>query len=362
MSRITAFFDRWLFEEYAFLDGKALATFRIGYSFTLLLTGTVSFSKINTYAAELYRPRKSLARWFDLPEPWFFEALDLISVVLLVCVFFGFKTRWTSLAFGVLMLIGCSFLYSFGKIDHGDLLVILTPVFLAFSGWGNNYSIDARTSSNRTVTSWPVSGLSLVIGFAMFTAGFQKLMGGWLDPSFHAIKYHSYKVYLNDWEGLLTKPFLSLMNDFTWEALDYFIILFELGFLVAVFHRKAFHWWIKLAILFHVMVFLTMDVVFYRNVIIYLLFVDWTYITRLIGLEKVIERASQYFSIYALLIVMAAVVLFNLSGWSMDTKSWIGYHRSLGVFVVFLIGLLFTLLSTAKRLNLLTKKIKHEVE
>ncbi len=104
-------------------------------------------------------------------------------VVLYLLLLFGFFVPTVSVLISLLLIAGSSLQFSFGKIDH-NVLFVLVPLAMARSGWGNRYTL-ARASEvpNR---SGPCLGVfAIVVGFAMFTAGFQKLTTGWLQIRTH---------------------------------------------------------------------------------------------------------------------------------------------------------------------------------
>lgn len=301
-------FNTWLYSEYDFVDGRTLGAFRIFFSACMLLFGVIRFMRIVNYSAQLYKPQSSLAIWFDLPTPHFFLFLDYLILVLVLFLLFGFKTRWTSIFLSISLLIGQTFLFSFGKIDHGYLLISFLPMVMSFSNWGSCFSVDSKRGEKTTHT-WPISLMSLILGFGMFTAGLQKLIGGWLNPKFPAIRSHVFSSYINEREGIMTTLFLDIKSSVFWESLDIMIVLFELGFLIVVLSRKWFNRWIAFAILFHVGVVLTMNIPFSQNVIIYFLFLNWTFILKGLRFQKFLEGIQPVFSIY----VMAVFVGFFLA-------------------------------------------------
>lgn len=274
-------FSDWLFGAFDNMSGQSLGIYRIVFSLFVYVWGLPGFADtIATYPEELYKPKNSLARWFELPGMVFFQSLDFLIVVSLSMMLFGVFTRWTSLLFGLGLLVGNSFAYSFGKVDHGLHLLMFAPIVMSFSNWGAFYSVDAKmTKTKPQVQTWPVAVLALIVAFAMFTAGMQKLIGGWLIPEYQAIRFHVFKSFLNGRSGLLTEWLLSVHNKWFWEALDYFIVVFEIGFLVAVFKARWFYFWLVGALLFHLGVVLVLDIAFYKNVAIYMLFMQWPFFT-----------------------------------------------------------------------------------
>ena len=299
--------DNWLYLAYGFVEGKILGAYRIFFCLYLLAFGVVDFEKIGNYSPHLYKPKSSLAIWFELPSSEFFIFLDYFILLLIVLVLFGFKTRWMSILLGSSLIVGQSFLFSFGKIDHGFLLVSFLPIVMSFSNWGSCFSIDSKKEAGK-IKTWPISLMSLILGFAMFTAGLQKLFGGWLNPEFQAIRSHIFRSFINLREGVLTEFMLGIKSKILWESMDILIVGFELGFLLVVFNRKWFRKWIALAILFHIGVILSMDITFSQNVIVYLLFLDWIFIMDNLRFERILKILQPFFSVYVMIAVGALLL------------------------------------------------------
>lgn len=305
--------EQWFHHHYDFIGGKAISAFRILFAFFLLFTGTRTFASIDEVPTTLYRPKKNLAKWFDLPDIEFFIALDYLLLIALVFLLFGFKTKWSSVVIGIVLIVGQSFDFSFGKISHGLLFVTFIPLVMAFSNWGRYYSVDEKLGERRSVRKWPLTLMSFIVGFGMMTAGLQKLRGGWLNPDFQAIKFQIFKSHLNLREGILTDLFLSIKSVFFWELMDYLIIIFEIGFLIAIANYKWFRGWVIAALCFHVGVFFILDITFSKNVIAYFLFLDWVVIMSVLRFENFLDRINVIFNWQGLivgLVVFLAMKIF----------------------------------------------------
>ncbi len=208
----------------------------------------------------------------------------MLVVVLLVFLLFGFRTRLTSILLATVMVIGFSFYHSFGKINHDTLLMVITPLLMAFSGWGSYYAVDQSSPRPRASREnyWPVATLALILGFAMFSAGFPKLIedgsfrNGWLSLSTQAVKGYAIMYQHDDLAGNYLAPlFLEHAGDFVWETLDWVAVIFEIGFLFAVVRRPWFRFFVLVAVLFHFMNGLLLSISFVNNIALYLLFIYW---------------------------------------------------------------------------------------
>ena len=156
----------------------------------------------------LYDPKRSLAAFFDLLASSLFVGLDFLFLVLIILVLVGFKTRWTSLMLGLCFLVGNSFIYSFGKISHGWLLMTLLPFIFSFSNWGAHYSIDSKMnneSKNSQEENWPLAIFARLICIAMFSAGLEKLYHGWLFFDTEKVRYVFFRGLVYQRPGILNR-------------------------------------------------------------------------------------------------------------------------------------------------------------
>ncbi|MGB3780025.1 MAG: hypothetical protein WA960_16800 [Tunicatimonas sp.] len=238
--------DAWVANEYR-LPAGALGGFRVLYAgYILFVVGAPEFRWIAQHSSLFFDPPAvSIANLFhDFPGYYFFLVIDTLVVVLLVFLLFGFRTRLTSILLATVMLIGFSFYHSFGKINHDTLLMVITPLLMAFSGWGSRYAVDQSSPRPRASGEnyWPVATLAFILGFAMFSAGFPKLIedgslrNGWLSLSTQAVKGYAIMYQHDDLAGNYLAPlFLEHAGDFVWETLDWVAVIFE----IRIFIRRG---------------------------------------------------------------------------------------------------------------------------
>ena len=279
--------DSWIANEYR-LPAGALGIFRVFYAgYILFVVGPPQFRWIAHQPSFFFDPPTySLANLADhLPSIYFFFVLDLLVVGLLVLLLFGFRARIISLLLGATLVVGFSFYHSFGKINHDTIMIVVTPLLMAFSGWGSYYSVNLAGPQCGSAEEiyWPVTTLALILGFAMFSAGFPKLFSdgsfqnAWLDTYTQAVKGYAITHHHSDLAGDLLAPImLERGEDFWWEALDYTAVIFEVGFLLAVLSSVWFRFFIIVAVFFHFMNGLLLSISFVNNIALYLLFIDWT--------------------------------------------------------------------------------------
>ena len=280
--KLTAWLDHLIYDEYRLPEG-AVSLFRIVYSsFVLFVIGVPQFRWISDSPDYFFEPPTlSLAALFpSFPDYTFLLALDIVLVTLFVLLLFGLYTRVVTVALGLVMVVGYSFYYSFGKINHDALLMIYVPFAMVFSNWGGHFSIDNQRSGGTKANEekhWPIFLLAILLSFGMFSAGVPKLLNGWLDPTTQAVKnivitYH----YFNNFPERFLQPYLiGYDNTLLWEAMDYTAVIFEICFLFAVVRRKWFSAFVVIAIAFHAMNLLIFSISFVNNLTLYLLFINW---------------------------------------------------------------------------------------
>ena len=203
-------------------------------------------------------------------------ALLAAAVTLTLALLVGWHTRLVGLALAAVLLVGNTFEYAIGKINH-DILLLVVLVTMSFSGWGRRFSVDERRSVGMApAAAWPVALLALVVGFAMFSAGLPKAMAGWLDPRTQSAEYHLLvNYYVFERPTVVGRLALDHVPTAGWEALDWATVGLELSFLPAAFSRRATLAVCGLAVLFHAVIHATMEISFSTNLLAYAMFVDW---------------------------------------------------------------------------------------
>lgn len=328
---ITAIIDWWYRQDYN-VNSKHLSLFRIFFClYTILFLGIPNYLWLGTNdSIPFFPPELSLGILFsDFPPSFFFVIITVLIYLLFGLLLFGLFTKPSSILLSILILIGNTFKYSFGKIDH-DIFFVLLPLLLCNSGWGNHFSLDAiRNTRIGKSRKFSTRYIALFFGYAMFIAGVSKYLGGWLDLDSQAVYYHTFRY------GSFTNPTpiasslaITSFNTNWSEVLDHLIVFFEIGFLFAVVNPRVFRFFISMALLFHLANFLTLGIGFLGNIPLYLLFLNWktTFTANKINqLTPSIKRLINYRNliiIVLLLISQLSVVYFmNISPLQMQPSS-----------------------------------------
>ncbi|WP_128546314.1 hypothetical protein [Larkinella soli] len=292
---IDSYFIRPVYlSAYRLLYGLIVVTFIGLPAFTWLGQGLTYF---------FAPPPYSLARLFSgFPGTGFFQVLTVLNLVFFFLMILGVWCRWTSVLFSVTSMLGHTFWYSFGKIDH-LLLWIIAPIFLSVAGWGDYFTLPElfRKRRNEPVETAPgraslaVCLFALTIAFSMATAGIQKVQGGWLNWQSEAARFWLVRNYFShDRTEFFAGYFLSLDQHLFWKIMDFSTVIMEVGFLISTVHRRYFNYFVSAAVLFHFFVLLLFNIPFYSNLIVYALFIDWNALNRQIGIDKLVVKTHLY--------------------------------------------------------------------
>ncbi|MGB7393953.1 MAG: hypothetical protein WA913_06135 [Pricia sp.] len=340
-----------VFKEYA-TSARNMGLYRIAFVFFyLLLFGVPTVTWLSQVPEFLFYPQIfSVARFYALyiPSDFWLGLIDFSIITAFTCLLFGVRTRFTSVALTVLLVLAFSLKFSTGKIGHAIFLAI-TPLFMAFSDWGEAFSVTGSTktkdnkkmpremnaaedtkaqrkakaeresratdrkSSNDTslYNGFALFLLAFSFGFAMFTAGWLKILGGWLSPDQFGSFYHFGTRYFFREEntGLFTDILASNRNILIWKAMDYVTIAFECLFLFAVLNKRIFQWFCAFGILFHIATMLIFDIAYVNNLLVYLAFIPWNKVSAFLKSKKVLLPLERLLSIRNFWMVLAGLIL-----------------------------------------------------
>lgn len=321
VKRLNSISDRWLFDG-RYATSRSLGLFRIIYALYFLLVLTPNHHKAYTFAPfgdlpdEFFAPPLGPMRFFfdEVPSVSVLSLLTAVLVCALLLVLVGLHTRFASLTVAGTLFLLEGFMFSFGKIDH-DFHFILLPFLMAFSGWGDTYSLDSlKGGRDRLVRSeadgtWPVPVVALAYGLMLATAGVGKVFGGWLTPETSATHFYIIDFDLQERDGLLTGALAGLPAGILWKPLDYAVILLEVGFLAACLSPRFLRSFAAMAILFHFGIMLSLNISFASALIVYALFVPWDRIADRARLHRFEDAARRWLP----LLNRPAVVIAGLS-------------------------------------------------
>ncbi|AEL28159.1 restriction endonuclease subunit S [Cyclobacterium marinum] len=295
ISSINEKINNWLINTWApnfFQLGLSRILFCLGY----LVYGLPEFKEIANIPLVFFDPPLGLSLFLGLITSYdFWWAFDLLVRIFFVCLLVGFRTKLASIIFSLLLLFGYSYLYSYGKIDH-NIFAVIFPLFMAFTNWGGALSIDSLSFNTTELKpkGWPLSFFSFLLGWGYFTAGWPKLMGDWLDPSYSITAGYILRKFHSGQELLyLNELFVQINNLFIYKVLDYSTLIFELGFILTIFWSALFLRSIGIAAMFHLGVLLTLNIAFTTHVLVFLPYIMYFYFS---NSSEVSEKYQQIFS------------------------------------------------------------------
>jgi len=309
-------FSKWIFNSYN-PTVEGLALFRIFAALLFLfflLPGASYYSDLASFPDDFFSPPPGPMMLVDsFPPAWFFYTVHVLLIASWLGILVGYKSRVSSLMAGVFMLILLGFIFSIGKVNHQMLLVLL-PVIMAFSNWGDAYSIDARRAEPPSqAEGWPLVLLALFIGFMMFTAGFPKILGGWLNGDTLATKGHLLNQYFVRGRTELLSGYMVEMNiPWVWSLLDWATVIFETGFLIAVMRAGWTRLFVCFAVLFHFSTMLTLNIAFLVNFPAYAAFLPWGKIHSYISLYLPSESDSNHLAVIYSMVLTGIFIIIKI--------------------------------------------------
>lgn len=314
-------FSNWILFEYQTLY-KSLPIYRIVYVFLVFTVVLPKYLWISNYPDTFFLPRVSFTMFFsNFPDATFFYLLIFLLILSLLALLVGYKTFYSSLAVALFLFIGNGWEYSFGKVNH-DIVLILIPLLLAFCSWGEKEA-KSGTQSQYYISVIPI--FALLLALAMLTAAWAKISTGWLDPNVAALPGHLVRNYFVAGRETITASLLLSQGNFQlFKALDYGTIIIETAFILSIFSLKYFRLVCAFACLFHLGVQLSLGISFMPNIIAYGLFVNWGYLKnfdRLEALQAKLQPLSQHIGIVTVSIVSIPIwVIYSTFGnpFSMD--------------------------------------------
>ncbi len=307
-------FEQWIFESYH-LNLEGLGLFRIFAALFILFYGvpdSALYSFLSSLPDQFFAPPPGPMMLFnEFPSEFTFFLLHYLLIISLILLAAGVFTKYASISAGLLLLILKGFIYSLGKINH-EMLLVAVPLVMAFSGWGKAYSIDfmCKRGEKSMPQNWTLTLLALIIGFMFFTAGFPKILGGWLDLQTQATQGHFFRQYFIHGRQELLTPLMISLPEYIWEVFDYLTVLFEVGFLFAILHPRSTRIFICFAVLFHFSTMMVLNIPFLINFVMYAAFLKWNWMNeQIIMLTERLRLKRNYLFWFPPLVIITLMVI-----------------------------------------------------
>jgi hypothetical protein len=248
---------------------KAAGVFRILYAAVVVLQ-PVNYLWVNDVPGEFLHQGPGLQLIYtDIPPVWVVTLLQVLQLVTALWLALGWRTMAASISLFVVALLGSALTFSFSKVDH-TLLYQTVPVVMAAAGWGRAFSLDARRTSARATSGYPLVVFSMLITFSMATAAAAKAAAGWWDPGRYGARAYVATDYLtSDKPGVLAGFALHHVTPWMWKLIDWGTLFAEGWLIVAMFSPTLFRLGATLLPIFHLSVYLTLDIGFETFVFVY---------------------------------------------------------------------------------------------
>ena len=350
-SRAIARLDAWIFEGFR-ASARDLGVYRILFGLFVLLE-MLPVAPWMTHAPRAFfsPPFSAAILLSNFPSARWMTFLNVLLAGFASLLLVGWKTRLASLGTGITFLILKTCEYSMGKINH-DILIVFIPLIMAFSSWGNAYSLDSESHlGERTMESehgqWCLSYLALVIGVSMFTAGWTKLTSGWLDPTTYSTYGHLVSNYLSVGRATwISHSALFFGPSRLWKLADWFTICLEMSFIVACFSSSLLRYVMAVAVVFHLGTWVLFDIGFSANVIAYGAFVRYPLVVGKISslAARVTVKCARFPVSFGWSVLISAFGLSMLAIWEGVSLSGL-FHLHVSEMVL-VIGALFVCCGT----------------
>ena len=261
------------------INERSLGVFRWIFGFFLLLFLAPQFSWINQATNAFFNPPYlSLANLLtQFPGGLFFNIITLLIIISIVLLTIGIKTRLFNIILLICWLIGNNFQYSFGKIDH-DIMILVLLLCMIFSNWGTYYALIPDKPLADNSSKQALALFSVLLAFGFITAGLAKAIV-WVDFDFSTNGFLSwfYRGYYDLNRTDLLAPIILYLPTWIFEFFDYAAVVFELSAFIALLSsRQGWLVWLLIACLFHLSNTLLLNIPFINYFLVYLVFVDFS--------------------------------------------------------------------------------------
>lgn len=255
-----------------------LGMFRIFTGLFTLIFAMPTYGWIGSVPDSFFQPPVfSLSNLFNsFPPPVFFRIIDWAVLGALLLLTVGIKARAASLLYFIVNLIGLSFQFSFGKIDHSIFYFLLFP-FMAIAGWGSYLALWPDKSPHPSLAHKLILVFALLLCFGMVTAGLPKALN-WIDFDLSTSGFLAW--YYNNSASLgryfLTAPLVVHFPLWLTEVFDYSSVFIELSaFLFLCLSKRAWRLWLLMIAAFHLANTMFLNISFIIHLPVYLFFFDF---------------------------------------------------------------------------------------
>lgn len=328
------------------VDGRQLPSFRILFGFFLLCTGIPDSAWVGDAPDGFFSPpRLSLANLFDgFPPRPLFTAADYLSVCCAACILLGIKARVAATLLFVVIITTSSFRYSFGKIDHGSIMLNLVVLLMAQTNWATKLALMPDRSVSRKQSAAVLGLIAICICFGMFTAGYEKALA-WIDFDVSQsgfVGWWQMCFFLNDRKDFLA-PLVAHFPDLLFEAFDYMAVFFELSpFVMLILGVAYWRAWLLMAGIFHLANVLFLNISFVGHVMVYGVFILPYFTYRAETLLRARTKIERYPAAGFLLMISAGIL-------TVLVRPSLGLSSSIPVWIAYIVACAALMIAAARR-------------
>ena len=260
-------------------------------------------------------------------NPEFIFVCSIVFYVAGIAALVGFYTRTSLIIFAILGFCLLGFPQLFGKIEHYHILWHVM-LLLAFTPCGHALSIDLYLSNKpapgpSVKYGFPLKVVMVLIALSYFFPGIWKFVFSGFEWAFSEnLKFKMYSKWIEF--GGWTPAFRIDQYPILYQGTAFITLIFEIGFLFALFFKRVRPMFVVTGFLFHVSVFYFMGIPFYSLMIMYVVFIDWHKLFS--GLKKMPEKLvdPNYSSKLSKSVKIVAIVLIagNFLTGALLINSW----------------------------------------
>lgn len=262
---------------------RSLAIYRIVFALALLLFMVPGWSWAADAPASFFDPPPGPMALLDVPPvAAVLHGSELIAIAAAVALLLGYRTPIASWVVVGAYLIGMGVGNSFGKIDHGTI-VLAAPAVLAHSGWGQTLSLDARRVPTAPLGDpreprevWHLSLLAVIISLGLLSAGSAKLASGWLSLDTGAAQSHVLaNYYVAGRDAYAAGVLVRLDARWFWEVVDWTTVALETMPVLLLPWPRLWRRWLIGLLGMHLGIALVMNIVYLPMPLLYGAYLPW---------------------------------------------------------------------------------------
>lgn len=242
-SPVAAWTHFWFDPAAPFDLGAARVLFFTGLA---VMYGTIDFSPWGAVSSAFWMPHPLFSALHLTPlPPAALQALQIVWRVSLCTSAIGAATRISTVTAFVLGFYLVGLPHNFGHTYHFDATLVIAMGILACSRCGDAWSVDARRRAAPAPSGdyrWPIRAVWVAMALVFLSAGIAKLRHGGLEWMFSdnlAIVLTRAAYHVSDADPITSLGLFIAQHAWLSRGLAITTVVVELGFVSALFSRRA---------------------------------------------------------------------------------------------------------------------------